>query len=115
MIKLKALLKEVVNFIENDEIMVIPSSKGDWKILIFVNLKGGKKHYGWQIGSPPDHYETYNINGKPYKMAVGGRAIISNPSENLEQVQEDLAENLKKLGLPYTSIQKIKPRDLDSP
>jgi hypothetical protein len=114
MIKLKSLL-ESVSFDKDDKLMIISTPKGDWKVRVFSFVREDKKYYNWDIITPPDHYSNFEVNGQIHKMAVGGKAIIGNRSENLEQVQAGLSQKLKELGMPYVSVTKIKVSDTDSP
>ena len=107
----KPLLLENLRFEKNDTVMIIPTPKGEYKVRVFKFERNGVVKYNYDIISPPDRYE--NWNGR--QLAVGGTVHLGPASTSAEQIYAALAEQLKKLGLPYTQALKLKIVDSNTP
>ena len=107
----KVFLKENIQFDKGDTVMRIETPKGEYRVRVFKFVRNGVVKYNYDINSPPDHYADYG--GK--KIAVGGTVHLGPASTNAEQIYAALAEQLKKLGLPYTPALKLKVVDTNTP
>lgn len=104
-----------IRFEDNNRKMIIPTAKGDYYVILTRFKHNGIIKYNAHIHSPPDHYQTYNVNGTLHKMAVGGTLYIVPANTNLEQTYAGISEKLKSLGLQYTQVQKLQVIDREDP
>jgi hypothetical protein len=107
----KVFLRENIEFDKGDTVMRIQTPKGEYRVRVFKFVRDGIVKYNYDINSPPDHYADYH--GK--KIGVGGTVHLGPASTNAEQIYAALADQLKKLGLPYTQALKLKVVDTNTP